>query len=142
MRLMRVPLAGGTPQLVLADTGINNFQCARSPSTFCVFSQYTADHVAFFSFDPVTGKKEPLTRIEEPEWHLQNWTLSPDGSTLALAKKHLIPGLADIRLFRSPAGRTGFLRCRRGRASRVLTGLPMAAVCGLSLRRQPECRRS
>jgi Tol biopolymer transport system component len=109
MRLMRVPLAGGTPQMVLADTGINNFQCARSPSTVCIFSQHTVDHIAFFSFDPVTGKKEPFTRIEGPEWHLQNWTLSPDGSTLALAKKHLIPGLADIRLFSVANGKDRIL---------------------------------
>jgi len=109
MRLMRVPLAGGTPQMILAEPGINNFQCARSPSTLCVFSQYTADHVAFFSFDPVTGKKEPLTRIDGPEWYMQNWTLSPDGSTLALAKKHLIPGLADIRLFSVASGKDRIL---------------------------------
>jgi Tol biopolymer transport system component/DNA-binding winged helix-turn-helix (wHTH) protein len=109
IRLMRVPLAGGTPQMILAETGINNFQCARSPSTVCAVSQYTADHVSFFSFDPVTGKKEPLTQIDGPEWHLQNWTLSPDGSTLALARKHLIPGLADIRLFSLAGGKDRIL---------------------------------
>jgi len=95
--------------MILADTGINNFQCARSPSTLCIFSQYTADHVAFFSFDPVTGKKEPFTRIDGPEWYMQNWTFSPDGSTLALAKKHLIPGLADIRLFSVASGKDRIL---------------------------------
>src|SRR6266850_4302005 len=78
VRLMRVPLAGGTPRMILAEPGINNFQCARSPSTICVFSEYTPDHLAFFTFDPVTGEKEPLTRIEDSEWYLQNWTLSPD----------------------------------------------------------------
>jgi len=109
MRLMRVPLAGGTPQMILAEPGFNNFQCARSPSTVYIFSQYTADRLAFFTFDPATGKKEPLTRIEESEWHLQNWTLSPDGSTLALAKKHLIPGLADIRLFSVGSGKDRIL---------------------------------
>jgi Tol biopolymer transport system component/DNA-binding winged helix-turn-helix (wHTH) protein len=109
VRLMRVPLAGGTPQVILAETGINNFQCARSPSRLCVFSAYTPDHLAFFSFDPATGEKVPLTRIEDPEWYLQNWTLSPDGSTLALAKKHLIPGLADIRLFSVATGKDRML---------------------------------
>jgi len=109
VRLMRVPLAGGTPRMILAEPGINNFQCARSPATLCVFSEYTPDHLAFFTFDPVTGEKQPLTRIEDSEWHLQNWTLSPDGSTLALAKKHLIPSLADIRLFSVASGKDRIL---------------------------------
>jgi Tol biopolymer transport system component/DNA-binding winged helix-turn-helix (wHTH) protein len=109
VRLMRIPLAGGTPQMILSEPGINNFQCARSPSTLCVFSEYTSDRLTFFTFDPVTGKKEPLTRIEDSEWYLQNWTLSPDGSTLALAKKHLTPGLADIRLFSVASGKDRIL---------------------------------
>jgi len=95
--------------MILAEPGINNFQCARSPATLCVFSEYTPDHLAFFTFDPVTGEKQPLTRIEDSEWHLQNWTLSPDGSTLALAKKHLIPSLADIRLFSVASGKDRIL---------------------------------
>jgi Tol biopolymer transport system component/DNA-binding winged helix-turn-helix (wHTH) protein len=112
MRIMRVPLAGGTPQLVLAEPGINNLQCARLPSTVCVFSEYTTDHVAFYTFDPMTGKKAPLTQISDSEWYLQNWTLSPDGLTIALAKKHRIPGVADIRLFPLAGGKERMLTLR------------------------------
>jgi Tol biopolymer transport system component/DNA-binding winged helix-turn-helix (wHTH) protein len=99
VRLMRVPLSGGTPQLVLAEPGINNFQCSRAPSAVCVLSQISSDGLDFFTFDPVTGKKTPLTRIESAAWYLQNWSLSPDGSTLAMAKKTHVPGPADIHLF-------------------------------------------
>ena len=99
VRLMRLPLTGETPQLVLQEPGINNFQCARSPSTVCVVSEFTANHLDFFTFSSVTGEKKLLTQIEGPEWYLQNWTLSPDGSTLAMSKKHRVPGPASIRLF-------------------------------------------
>jgi Tol biopolymer transport system component/DNA-binding winged helix-turn-helix (wHTH) protein len=105
VRLMRLPLSGGTPQFILAEPGINNFQCARLPSTVCVFTAFSSDHLAFFLFDPATGKKNVLTRIAGPEWFLHNWTLSPDGSTIAMSKKHRVPGPAVIRLFSIATGK-------------------------------------
>jgi Tol biopolymer transport system component/DNA-binding winged helix-turn-helix (wHTH) protein len=104
IRMMRLSLAGGTPQFVLQDVGINNFQCARAPATVCVLSEFTGISLEFFTFNAVTGEKKPLTRIEGPEWYLQNWTLSPDGSTLAMAKKKHVPGPAAIRLFAMAGG--------------------------------------
>ena len=98
-RLMRLPLSGGTPQLVLAEPGITNFQCSRTPSAVCVLSQVSSDSLDFFTFDPVTGKKTPLTRIEGAASHLENWSLCPDGLILALAKKTHVPGPGNIRLF-------------------------------------------
>jgi Tol biopolymer transport system component/DNA-binding winged helix-turn-helix (wHTH) protein len=105
IRMMRLSLAGGTPQFVLQDAGINNFQCARAPATVCVLSEFTGNSLEFFTFNAVTGEKKSLTRIEGPEWYLQNWTLSPDGSTLAMAKKHRVPGPAAIRLYSLADGR-------------------------------------
>jgi len=99
IRMMRVSLAGGTPQFVLQDAGINNFQCARAPATVCVLSEFTGNRLEFFTFNALTGEKKPLTRIEGSDWYLQNWTLSPDGSMLAMAKKHRVPGPAAIRLY-------------------------------------------
>ncbi|HEY6267436.1 MAG TPA: winged helix-turn-helix domain-containing protein [Candidatus Acidoferrum sp.] len=99
IRMMRLPLAGGTPQFVLQDAGINNFQCARAPARVCVLSEFTGNRLEFFTFNETTGEKKPLTKIEGPDWYLQNWTLSPDGSTIAMAKKHRVPGPAAIRLF-------------------------------------------
>jgi Tol biopolymer transport system component/DNA-binding winged helix-turn-helix (wHTH) protein len=108
--LMRLPLSGGTPQLVLSEPGIANFQCSRAPSTVCVLSQISSDSLDFFTFDPVTGKKSPLTRIEGAASHVQNWSLCPDGLTLALAKKTHVPGPADIRLFSIADGKDRILR--------------------------------
>ena len=97
-QLMRVPLSGGTPQLVLAELGISNVQCARAPSTVCIFSKFSANGLVLMTFDPVAGKEKELTRIEDPEWYFYNWTLSSDGSTLALSKKHRTQEQAAIRL--------------------------------------------
>lgn len=99
-RLMRIPLSGGTPQLVLTETGINNIQCARTSSNVCIFSQFSAERLTFYTFDPMTGQKSLLKAIQDPEWFLENWSLSPDGSTLALAKKHRAATEAAIRILR------------------------------------------
>lgn len=87
-RLMRVPLSGGPPQLVLEHEGLGNVQCARAPSKLCIFDSRSPSELRFFSFDPMTGASEELTQatIEDTPAYAYNWTLSPDGSILALAK--------------------------------------------------------
>jgi len=104
MRLMRMLLSGGSPQLVFAEPGINNFQCARLPSKVCIVSEFSADHLNLLIFDPANGEKRPLKRFEGSDWYMYNWTLSPDGSTLALAKYQRLPGPAEIRLFGIASG--------------------------------------
>ena len=100
VRMMRVPLAGGAPQAVLTEPGINNLQCARNHSDVCVFSQFDNERLTFYSFDSVSGKHSLLKTIQDPEWFLENWSLSPDGTTLVLAKKHRGAIQADIRVLR------------------------------------------
>jgi len=141
-RLMRLPLSGGTPQLVLAEPGITNFQCSRTPSAVCVLSQVSSDSLDFFTFDPVTGKKTPLTRIEGAASHLENWSLCPDGLILALAKKTHVPGPATFAFFPSLMARIALSHCRTGPASPAWTGPPMDAPSGLPLRRRPAYQRS
>jgi Tol biopolymer transport system component len=50
--LMRLPVTGGLPQLVLQDVALGNYQCARLPSTLCISSKFEKDGVILFSFDP------------------------------------------------------------------------------------------
>jgi len=89
--LLRIPLAGGPPKLVLQGDDIVNYQCARLPSTLCLLSrQQGADHV-FFSFDSERGIGSEVLRIFG---NTDNWTLSPDGRTLAV-----FPGDHRIRFF-------------------------------------------
>jgi DNA-binding winged helix-turn-helix (wHTH) protein/Tol biopolymer transport system component len=78
--LMRKPLAGGPPQVVLQEQGLGNFQCARAPSQLCIFSKLVGSKNIFVSFDPQRGAGREITTAEG--W--LNWTLSPDGKVLAI----------------------------------------------------------
>ncbi|HEY6945274.1 MAG TPA: hypothetical protein VI431_09055, partial [Candidatus Acidoferrum sp.] len=112
MRLMRIPLDGGTAQLLLEDPGINNFQCARLPSRECLYSKYTKDALVFYEFDSRNGARRELLRTSEPEWQYFNWSLSPDGRTLALVKKMRASTEAEIRLVSTRGGAERVLKVR------------------------------
>ena len=85
--LMRQSLAGGPPQLVLRENGVGNFQCARSPSDLCILSKLAGGSYIFVSFNSELGEGREVTRLTGgfSGW---NWTLSPDGRTLALFLNH------------------------------------------------------
>jgi Tol biopolymer transport system component len=87
-RLMRTSLGGGSPQTVLQQKGFGNVQCARPPSTLCIYHVGTATQLSFFRFDHATGTSEelPQLRIEDQAAHTYNWSLSPDGKNLATVK--------------------------------------------------------
>lgn len=84
--LMRVPLAGGTPQQIVKANWISNQQCARSPAGTCIYSVVGKNVVTFFTFDPFQGPGKQLFQITTDVPQLYNWSLSPDGTTLAIAK--------------------------------------------------------
>jgi DNA-binding winged helix-turn-helix (wHTH) protein/Tol biopolymer transport system component len=87
-RLMRIPLAGGQPQTVLQRQGLGNLQCARPPSTVCLYHVGSATQLSFFRFDPATGASEelPQLRIDDQAPHAYGWNLSPDGKRLVIAR--------------------------------------------------------
>ena len=83
-QLMRVPLSGGTPQMVLQRDAVDNFQCAVAPSTVCIFGIATQHDIRFVQFDPMTGAETPLSLSVQGTKY--NWSLSPDGQTVAMAQ--------------------------------------------------------
>jgi DNA-binding winged helix-turn-helix (wHTH) protein/Tol biopolymer transport system component len=87
--LMRMPLAGGPPQLVLEHVGVNNEQCARAPATLCLLSEIDQKGERFFSFDPVKGapREIPQLLIEGVDYSTYNWSLSPNGQSLVTSNK-------------------------------------------------------
>jgi Tol biopolymer transport system component len=54
----------------------------------------------FLSFDPLRGKGQEVAHLDDDLPHAYNWSLSPDGSTLAIAKasKVDLSVKPDIRL--------------------------------------------
>jgi Tol biopolymer transport system component/DNA-binding winged helix-turn-helix (wHTH) protein len=84
--LMRVPFAGGAPKKILEDNWISNHQCARAPAATCVYSVVRDRTLKFFTFDPFQGKQNQLFQIADDLPQTYNWSLSPDGTTLAVTK--------------------------------------------------------
>jgi Tol biopolymer transport system component len=78
--ILAVPMAGGPPRTVLQDVGIWNVQCARSPSTLCMYSITKGETTETHRFDVRTGKTTGPPQIDPP----CNWSLSPDGSRRAI----------------------------------------------------------
>ena len=79
--LMSKPLAGGPPHLVLQEKGIINFQCAQLSSKLCIFSNLAGHDLIFRAFDIEHGAGREVVRIPNG---FTNWSISPDGSKLAL----------------------------------------------------------
>jgi len=84
--LMRVALAGGAPQRVLQAEGITNQQCSRAPATLCLYSVIGSGGLTFFGYDPMNGSGGQVYQIKDDVPQLYNWSLSPDGNTLAIAR--------------------------------------------------------
>jgi Tol biopolymer transport system component/DNA-binding winged helix-turn-helix (wHTH) protein len=74
--IFAIPIGGGTPRLVLKDVGIWNVQCARLPSTICLYGTANGNTWRTFRFDARSGKNTDPPQID-PDC---NWGLSPDGS--------------------------------------------------------------
>jgi eukaryotic-like serine/threonine-protein kinase len=85
-QIMRMPVAGGTSQLVLTARPHSEFRCARFPSTVCVLSELSEDRKQFLftQFDPLKGRGAELARVDlDSEAKKLHWDLSPDGTRIA-----------------------------------------------------------
>ena len=98
--IFAIPRTGGTPRLVLQDAIIRIVQCARLPSTICLYSITKGNSSETFRFDVRSGKTT-LPPQTDPEC---NWSLSPDGSQRAIVA--LAPNQGTIRLRSTSTGKT------------------------------------
>jgi Tol biopolymer transport system component len=81
--LMRVPVSGGVPQLVVKTKGLPRFRCARAPANLCVLIESSPDEkqMTVTALDPMKGRGKVLRTIEKGP---SGCALSPDGSSLAV----------------------------------------------------------
>jgi Tol biopolymer transport system component len=98
--IFAIPIRGGTPRLVLKDLSIWNVQCARLPSTVCMYSITKGNTSETFQFDVRSGKSTVPSQID-PDC---NWSLSPDGSQRAIVASG--PDQGTIRLRSTSTGKT------------------------------------
>jgi DNA-binding winged helix-turn-helix (wHTH) protein/Tol biopolymer transport system component len=99
VQVMRTSLSGGPSQLVLEKPGIQNYQCARLPSTVCVYGQIDAEYYRFFSFDPLTGRDTELSAARvKKEVGINSWNLSPDGKYLVARRSQNPYDKSELRI--------------------------------------------
>lgn len=86
--LMRVPLEGGTPRLVLTTKQYGRPRCAVSPANLCVVAEQSEDDqpITFSAFDAVKGRGAELFRFETERNAGYSWALSSDGTRIAILK--------------------------------------------------------
>jgi Tol biopolymer transport system component len=100
IRLMRIPVSGGVPELVLEMRNSPNwgvFDCARAPATLCVIGEVSQDEreLTLTAFDPLKGRGKVLrTFAKDPQINYLGARLSPDGSTFAISRS----GEAEIHI--------------------------------------------
>ena len=87
VRIMRVPVSGGPPQLVLTALGTTDIHCTRAPANLCVFDEQQQGHLVFTSVNPIKGRERALANMEmEPSTEIP-WDLSPDGSQIVMTSE-------------------------------------------------------
>jgi hypothetical protein len=89
LRLMRVPVGGGVPQLVLETRNNQDYRCARSPAGLCLVAEASQDERQFTltAFDPLKGRGKLLRTVQkDPVVNFDGTALSPDGTTFAISR--------------------------------------------------------
>ncbi len=88
-RIMRVPIAGGPPQMACEGQGIDAMDCCWPPGNVCVFGRRTSDarQYLFGALDPIQGRGRELARVDlmQPVSSYE-WCLSRDGARLAFTQ--------------------------------------------------------
>jgi Tol biopolymer transport system component/DNA-binding winged helix-turn-helix (wHTH) protein len=79
-RLMRAPISGGPPQIVLEAPAIGNFECSHRPAAICAFGQENPQELVISVFDPGIGKWHEVAKLQK---ETLGWGLSPDGKSIA-----------------------------------------------------------
>ena len=92
-KVMRVPIDGGTPELMFTIQEGSSLSCARPPSKLCAVAEPSKDrdYMLITSFDPLKGRGDELARFEldptfDPKQDPLLWNISPDGTKIAMAR--------------------------------------------------------
>jgi Tol biopolymer transport system component len=97
-RLMRLPLAGGSPEPILearmADAA--EFHCPAPPAGFCILARTEPGQLIFYALDPLLGQGKELARTKLASPSGLDWKVSPAGRRIALSSQEQLPGQIRI----------------------------------------------
>jgi DNA-binding winged helix-turn-helix (wHTH) protein/Tol biopolymer transport system component len=86
--LMRVPMTGGTPEVILKAAMVDTPRCAVAPASLCAITTLDQGQLVFTSFDPLLGRGgHELARFKIGVNASYTWALSPDGRRIAILKQ-------------------------------------------------------
>jgi eukaryotic-like serine/threonine-protein kinase len=87
-RLVRIPVAGGVPQLVLETRNTVDVGCARAPARLCAMWEASQDRkqLVITEFDPVKGRGKVLQTVDTDPTAQYHVAISPDGTMIAISR--------------------------------------------------------
>ena len=93
VQLMRVPMSGGSPELIFSMREWSSSGCARPPSNLCAVAEQTEDHkqMVITAFDPLKGRGLELARFDLDPIYATNknellWSISPNGKRVVFSR--------------------------------------------------------
>jgi eukaryotic-like serine/threonine-protein kinase len=88
-RIMRVAAAGGTAEQILESQPDETtyLRCPLRSGSSCVLSLWKQNQLSFYEFDPVKGQGKELAKTQLDEPKNLSWSISPDGSQIAVASR-------------------------------------------------------
>ena len=93
-RVMRIPVAGGPPEVVVEQKHLLGFDCPRAPGASCILLLYQDGKISFFAFDPLKGRQREIGEAHPAQ---PVWSVSPDGARIAFVTG-LSPGAPTEKL--------------------------------------------
>lgn len=85
LRLMRMPVDGGTPEPVPIGGPLQEYACAAPGGKRCVLRiSKPGDFYIYHELDPIYGKGRELARTRWTQSIYGDWAVSPDGTEVAL----------------------------------------------------------
>lgn len=105
-QLKRVPITGGTPELVLTAPISGGLRCARAPRSLCVIAELKLEptQIVFTAVDALNGRGKELARFDSnpADYDSYVWDLSPDGTRIAVLRPSE-ERIHIVSLYRPPA---------------------------------------
>jgi len=106
--LLRFPISGGNPEMILSTLHPAGIDCARSGFRICLLSEASGRQMTISTVDPIRGRLEEMAKVDTDEstW----WAVSPDGSKVVLVE----PDVSDsLRILDLQSKRIEVIRPRR-----------------------------
>jgi Tol biopolymer transport system component/predicted Ser/Thr protein kinase len=92
-RLMRFPVAGGSPEQVLEiprDT-VTDFLCPSRPANPCVMAGWEQGQLIFSAVDPIHGRGNAIARTKMGKPGMLDWCVTNDASRIAIVSPDQLP---------------------------------------------------